>query len=131
MPKYARTNVALGFCETGAAVTVNSRGDATMLPILACIFVVPDATAVTIPPLLIDPTWVELLVQEETVLPYASGRLATDPSEYLPMALNCSVLPVTMVTVLPGVLNDTLTRVGVGAPPGVPVIEAVTTGLGT
>jgi hypothetical protein len=75
-------------------------------------FVVPAPTAVTMPSLSTVATCGALLLHAVTAVPCASGSVVIDPSVYLPIAVNCNVLPVTRVAALPGVLNDALTRVG-------------------
>src|SRR5271156_4873341 len=98
--------------EPEGALTVTATGEAISVPIVASIFTVPPPIAVAWPPLLILATEWSLVFHNVTALPCASGSGPTEPSEYLPYAVNCSVPPVTMLFSPLLATRYALTRVG-------------------
>ena len=94
-----------------------------ILPLVAVMLLIPAATAVTKPVLLTDATATELLDDQVSV-----PRVAAVPSDCVPLAVNCCVLPTTMLAVVGLMASDANTgavTVNVALLEVMPFIEAV------
>jgi hypothetical protein len=97
--------------ETSVAVVMVSVADPEMLPDVALIVVEPAATDVASP---LDPAAlliVATLVLEEFQVT-APVKSCVDPSEYIPVAMNCWVVPLAMLG-LDGVIATEFSIAGV------------------